>query len=292
MSEANGVKSPFPSRRELRARAEEDLRTSQLAIVSGHPPRRKLGFSSLLVRGGVLSALLAATVVVPVSGYVGPQSTISIPAKAVVSTGTMQSWVEANPATASDAADFKRVTAAATRVRVRTPLEVRSCSDKPVTANGDRPVEKVATVNWPVYKDSIIVASAYGPRFMPGVGGYNMHTGIDLAGPVGTPIYAISDGVVIESDHNSMGYGYLVVIEHTLPDGSIYRSAYAHMYPDQVLVKKGDQVKAGQHIAGIGSNGWSTGPHLHFEIRDTEGGFTDPFSWLEKQAAAQPGEDC
>lgn len=292
MSEANGVKSPFPSRRELRAKAEEDLRTSQLAIVQAQKPRRKNGASSLLVRGGLLSALMVATVVVPVSGYVGPQSTISIPAKAVVSTGTMESWANANPEAASDAADFKRVSSAATRVRVRTPLEFRSCSEKPVTANGDRPVEKIATVNWPVHKDSIIVASAYGPRFMPGVGGYNMHTGIDLAGPVGTPIYATSDGVVIESDHNAMGYGYLVVIEHTDVDGSIYRSAYAHMYPDQVLVKKGDKVKAGQHIAGIGSNGWSTGPHLHFEIRDTKGGFTDPFAWLEKQSAAQPGEGC
>ncbi|MCS4484079.1 M23 family metallopeptidase [Gleimia sp. 6138-11-ORH1] len=292
MSEAKNVKSPFPTRRELRAKAEEDLRTSQLAAVQKRPVERKRGVGSFLIRGGLLSALLMATVVVPVSGYVGPQSTITIPAKAVISTGSMRSWADFNPIAASDTADFKRVSSAASRVRVRTPLEIRSCADKPVTANGDRPVEKIATVNWPVYKDSIIVASAYGPRFMPGIGGYNVHTGIDLAGPVGTPIYAVADGEVIESANNSMGYGYLVVIEHTDTDGTIYRSAYAHMYPDQVLVKKGDKVKAGQHIAGVGSNGWSTGPHLHFEIRDTKGGFTDPFVWLEKHAATQPGEGC
>ncbi|EEH63843.1 peptidase, M23 family [Gleimia coleocanis DSM 15436] len=292
MSEVNEVKSPFPSRAELRARAEAEQLTSQFATVPKVTFQRRRGIGISLVRASLLGALTAATVVVPITGFVGPESTIAVPAKAVVSTGSLQSWATLTPPAAADAEDFKRVTAAASRVRVRNPLEVRSCSANPVTANGDRPVEKIATVNWPVTKANVIVASSYGPRFLPGVGGFNNHTGLDLAGPVGTPIYAVADGEVIESASNPSGYGYLVVIEHHDEDGKAYRSAYAHMYPDQVLVKKGDQVKAGQHIAGIGSNGWSTGPHLHFEIRDTKDGFSDPMVWLEKQNAAQPGEGC
>lgn len=292
MSNSAEAKSPFPTRAQLKAQAEAELISAKMTdtLPTLHKPRSGVVFTT--VRAALLGALTIATVVVPITGFVGPESTISLPPKAVVATGSLQSWVNVTPPAAVDAEDFKRVSSAASRVRVRTPLEVRSCTTNFTTANGDRPVEKVATVNWPVTKENVILASSFGPRFMPGVGGYNVHTGLDLAGPVGTPIYAIADGTVIEANPSSVGYGFLVVIEHTDAEGKVYRSAYAHMYPDQVLVEKGDRVSAGQHIAGIGSNGWSTGPHLHFEIRDTKNGFSDPLAWLEKQAATQPGEGC
>lgn len=291
MSNQPGVKSPFPSRREIREKAQEEELKTQLKHAQNPPAQSSGRIGATLLKAGLLSALSLTTIVVPSMGFVGPENTITVPPKAVVSMGSLQSWVTVNPPAAEDATYLRKVSSAASRARVRTPLEIRSCSPKPTTANGDRPVEQISVTNWPVRKDSVLTASAFGPRFMPGVG-YNMHTGLDMAGPVGTPIYAVADGEVVESGPSSVGYGYLVVIQHTDESGKAYQSAYAHMYPNQVLVKKGDQVKAAQQIAGIGSNGWSTGPHLHFEIRDGNGGFEDPAAWLEKVKATQPGEGC
>ncbi len=103
----------------------------------------------------------------------------------------------------------------------------------------------------------------------------SMHDGIDLAGPNGSPIVAVGDGVVVESGP-AAGYGMWVVIRHSNGDHSVY----AHMYRTYVSV--GEQVRAGRHIADIGSNGFSTGPHLHFEIAkgSATGPRVDPAPWL------------
>ena len=86
------------------------------------------------------------------------------------------------------------------------------------------------------------------------------HTGLDIAAPKGTPIKVVSDGVVTFAGFQG-SYGYLVKVDH----GNNVESWYAHT--SKMLVKKGDQVKAGEEIALVGSTGNSTGPHLHFEIR-------------------------
>jgi murein DD-endopeptidase MepM/ murein hydrolase activator NlpD len=83
-----------------------------------------------------------------------------------------------------------------------------------------------------------------------------MHRGIDIAGPVGTPIMAAASGVVVRSGWNSGGYGNLVDIRHA--DGSMTR--YAHN--SRLLVREGQQVRQGQQIAEMGSTGFSTGPHV------------------------------
>jgi murein DD-endopeptidase MepM/ murein hydrolase activator NlpD len=102
-----------------------------------------------------------------------------------------------------------------------------------------------------------------------------MHEGIDLAGPLGSPIVAVGDGVVVEAGP-SAGFGHWIVIRHANGDVSIY----GHMYA--VLVTVGQVVKAGHLIAYIGADGQATGPHLHFGVR--EGGLTgpylDPVPWL------------
>ena len=90
------------------------------------------------------------------------------------------------------------------------------------------------------------------------------HMGIDIAAPVGTPIFASAAGRVISSGWNAGGYGNLVVIEHS--DGSL--TYYAHNKRN--IVVKGQFVERGQLIAEVGSTGFSTGPHLHFEIRKFE----------------------
>ncbi|HEX2301634.1 MAG TPA: M23 family metallopeptidase [Pseudonocardiaceae bacterium] len=99
------------------------------------------------------------------------------------------------------------------------------------------------------------------------------HNGIDIANSIGTPIYATTDGVVIESGPAS-GFGMWVRLEH--PDGTV--SVYGHI--NESLVSEGQHVAAGEQIATIGNRGQSTGPHLHFEIwRDGEEKI-NPLTWL------------
>lgn len=86
------------------------------------------------------------------------------------------------------------------------------------------------------------------------------HRGIDIANKIGTPIYAYKAGKVIYAKWQN-GYGYLVKLQH---DGGVV-TYYAHL--SAFNVKEGDTVAAGQKIAEMGSTGWSTGPHIHFEIR-------------------------
>jgi LysM repeat protein len=86
------------------------------------------------------------------------------------------------------------------------------------------------------------------------------HRGVDIAGPVGTPIYAADDGVVTFSGWNDSGYGRLVIVDHQ--NGLFTRYAHA----SRNLVQKGDVVKRGDVIQLMGSTGRSTGPHIHFEV--------------------------
>ena len=111
--------------------------------------------------------------------------------------------------------------------------------------------------------------SGFGPR------GGAPHNGIDIANEIGTPIYAVMDGTVINSGPAS-GFGNWIRIQHE--DGSI--SVYGHMQADMLYVSEGEQVKSGQNIAGIGSEGQSTGPHLHFEIHPAGGSAIDPVPWF------------
>ncbi|MDR6227064.1 peptidoglycan DD-metalloendopeptidase family protein [Desmospora profundinema] len=106
-----------------------------------------------------------------------------------------------------------------------------------------------------------IITSDYGMRWHPVRGEYRLHSGIDFGGPFGTPIYAAGDGIVRYAGWRT-GYGYTIEIDH----GGGLMTRYAHMESHYMKVSTGEQVTRGQHIAGIGSTGWSTGPHLHFEV--------------------------
>ncbi|NWF69216.1 MAG: M23 family metallopeptidase [Chloroflexi bacterium] len=94
------------------------------------------------------------------------------------------------------------------------------------------------------------------------------HTGVDLAAPVGTPVYAANGGNVIFRGWNSWGYGYAIVISH-----GPFLTLYGHL--SEIYVSCGQTVSAGQSIGAVGNTGNSSGPHLHFEVRygDTP---TDP----------------
>jgi murein DD-endopeptidase MepM/ murein hydrolase activator NlpD len=100
------------------------------------------------------------------------------------------------------------------------------------------------------------------------------HRGIDIAGPVGTPVVAAAAGEVISSGWNSGGYGNLVKLRH--PDGST--TLYAHN--SRLLVRRGQTVQQGEPIAQMGSTGFSTGPHLHFEVHPSGQGAVNPMAFL------------
>ncbi|HYW20958.1 MAG TPA: peptidoglycan DD-metalloendopeptidase family protein [Nodularia sp. (in: cyanobacteria)] len=116
-----------------------------------------------------------------------------------------------------------------------------------------------------------VLTSGYGRRWG------RMHRGIDIANATGTPIFAAADGVVEKSGWNRGGYGILVEIRHQ--DGTITR--YAHN--SRTLVRAGQQVTQGQQIAHMGSTGFSTGPHTHFEIHPGGKGAIDPIAFLPKE---------
>src|SRR5262249_137463 len=103
-----------------------------------------------------------------------------------------------------------------------------------------------------------------------------LHAGIDLANAIGTPIYAVSDGVVIESGP-AAGYGALVKLRHA--DGTV--PLYGHV--NSTLVSVGERVMAGDQIATMGNRGNSTGPHLHFEVLQGGTERIDPLPWLAKR---------
>jgi murein DD-endopeptidase MepM/ murein hydrolase activator NlpD len=101
------------------------------------------------------------------------------------------------------------------------------------------------------------------------------HNGIDIAGDIGTPIYALTDAVVEEAGPAS-GFGLWVVLRHT--DGT--QSVYGHV--NRMFVGVGQEVRAGEQIAEIGNRGYSTGPHLHLEIWDADGTKVNPLPWLQR----------
>lgn len=103
-----------------------------------------------------------------------------------------------------------------------------------------------------------------------------MHKGVDIANALGTPILAVADGTVIDAGPAS-GFGQWVRIQHE--DGTI--TVYGHMETIDVVV--GQQVTAGTKIAGMGSRGYSTGSHLHFEVYPQGGGAVDPVPWLAER---------
>ena len=127
------------------------------------------------------------------------------------------------------------------------------------------------SMGWPLQSYTRLT-SHYGNRRSPFGGRTEFHTGTDIAAPMGTNILAAESGVVISSSYRG-GYGNTVIIDH----GNGMSTLYAHA--SKLLCSPGDRVGRGDVIAQVGSTGFSTGPHLHFEVR-INGGHTNPINYL------------
>jgi len=121
--------------------------------------------------------------------------------------------------------------------------------------------------------ESARMSSSFGMRVHPVLGIRQGHKGIDLANPVGTPIYATADGVVSRADWFS-SYGLYVSLEH----GGSMQTRYGHM--SRLNVAAGQHVKRGEIIGYVGSTGRSTGPHLHYEVR-VNGVAVNPIPYMQ-----------
>jgi murein DD-endopeptidase MepM/ murein hydrolase activator NlpD len=116
--------------------------------------------------------------------------------------------------------------------------------------------------------------SGYGVRSDPFQGRAAMHAGIDLSGPVGTPIYATADGIVTTAGWNSGGYGNLVKVDH----GRGIETRYGHL--SSIAIQPGQHITRGQLIGRMGSTGRSTGSHLHYEVR-IDGRAVNPIPFMK-----------
>jgi murein DD-endopeptidase MepM/ murein hydrolase activator NlpD len=120
------------------------------------------------------------------------------------------------------------------------------------------------------------VVSGYGVRFHPILRVRRMHHGLDIVVPIGTPVHATGDGVIREAGR-SVGYGKYIEIDHP---STGYSTLYAHLDEIGSDIRPGRRVTRGQQIGLSGNTGRSTGPHLHYEVRDSEGRTLNPIYFI------------
>lgn len=147
--------------------------------------------------------------------------------------------------------------------KLRRKLYIESRSQDEVVMMADNKVKMLAAIPaiQPIAnKQLIALASGFGHRIHPVYKVKKMHSGIDFAAEIGTPIYATADGKVAVVDVKFSGYGKMVEVDH----GFGYRTRYAHMH--EFAVRAGQNLKRGDLIGYVGNTGMSTAPHLHYEV--------------------------
>lgn len=291
MTEPHEIECPLPSRLHLHPHPEV---TAAIPVITRRPnmsgeivERKKL--PQQLLKVGALTLLAFTTIVVPLSGFVDASSSVMLPFKNLSTHTGATTWL-ASAEPEVEQASLEATVAAASRTRVRTPLLATACV--PVGgADGTRHIVRQASVYWPMAPGTFDITSGFSWRISPISGQLLLHEGVDMAGPMGTPIYAIADGIVTEVNENDRSGAY-IIIEHRDAAGEKYSSVYRHQYRDQIVVSSGDMVRAGQEIGHVGNNGWSTGPHLHFEILNAAGTAIDPVPFMENIGATYIGQEC
>ncbi len=124
---------------------------------------------------------------------------------------------------------------------------------------------------WPV-PGYTRISSQFGMRTHPITGVYKLHTGVDIVAPIGANFIAANDGIVVKAEYNA-AYGNMVIIDH----GGGISTLYAH--GSEILVEVGQTVFKGTAILKVGSTGYSTGPHAHFEVR-VNGEYVQPLDYI------------
>ena len=132
---------------------------------------------------------------------------------------------------------------------------------------------KGGPMQWPI-NGHYTITSNYGMRTHPITGVYKLHTGVDISATIGDDFTAMADGIVVKAEYNS-AYGNMVIIDH----GGGVQTLYAH--GSQIIAQLGQEVKAGDVVLKVGSTGYSTGPHAHFEVR-VNGTPVNPLDYVSK----------
>ena len=132
---------------------------------------------------------------------------------------------------------------------------------------------KGGTMQWPI-NGHYTITSNYGMRVHPITGVYKLHTGVDISASTGDDFTAMADGIVVKAEYNA-AYGNMVIIDH----GGGVQTLYAH--GSQIIAQVGQEVKAGDVVLKVGSTGYSTGPHAHFEVR-INGNPVNPLDYVSK----------
>lgn len=238
--------------------------------------------------GGAVVALAAGALVAgaqsaynrieptPIDAGVRPVAALSIPPAGPAASDTaISAPVET---VLPDAADPADLAALAKGARIGAETRRRSMLVADARAEGAPAAALSGEEQVTVQPVAGRITSTAGPRWG------TTHYGLDVANRIGTPIFAVADGVV-EKSGPANGFGLWVVIRHA--DGS--RSVYGHI--NQAFVEAGDQVSAGDRIAAVGNRGQSTGPHLHLEIRQgsVSGDKVDPVGWLRERGLELTG---
>ncbi len=177
-------------------------------------------------------------------------------------------------------ADPLVASSAATQVLPKTRVQALRYSVQTGVAGGS-PSGPVVPFGIPILGNGWTIPMALGTYTLTQRFGVNGHPGIDLAAPFGTPIYAASEGDVLYWGP-AQGFGNWIVLQH--PGG--IQTVYGHMRSDELIIGPVAHVKAGQLIARVGSEGNSTGPHLHFEVH-VDNVRTDPIAFLNAHGVSQ-----
>lgn len=149
-------------------------------------------------------------------------------------------------------------------VRIRQDLSVAGAAARKTVAHLDS-IPSIAPSHGPL-------SSGFGWRFHPILAQYMMHAGQDITGPIGNPVVATADGTIVTREYSS-SFGNYVVIDH----GGGLQTLYAHL--SAFRCELGQKVRRGEEIGLLGSTGRSTGPHVHYEIHQSQKP-TDPLPWV------------
>ncbi len=299
-------------RKEERRARQENTRDESAQTRQPVPPRSYTSSSLLkpptqprtrsrnrVLKGMTVSALAVAGVTVPVLGNFGGGAQASQPMSASILGGETTQAQTPDSLAGTPTAAIKSAAYTAEKQAKANPV-VATC--EPTNVQGIRAAfvqDRESLVVFPVPAGTFQRTSGFGPRIDPFSGGSSYHAGQDYAAPNDTPIYAMADGVVVHAGGSHAGRSEnTIVVRHQI-GGKVYESWYVHMYDHGVLVKEGDTVTAGQKIGLVGSNGNSTGPHLHFEVHDPSlGGVDDvapllnPDEFLAGHGAVDISEMC